>query len=384
MSEDIGLLRRRLERERLARKQAEHIAEETSRALYLKGADLEHALTEERKTRQEIEILLSALAAFTAKLDAVEITQRLHEFLDLIVASRSTTLYLRVDNRCQIIKAREDVTAKDLAVSYYDDERSSKVWAWMSTREEPSMIEIGDRTDESANLFTIQPGTISLLVLPLMAQGRIIGCLTSEADEFIAFNASDIRYASALANEASVALENARLFQEVERLSLTDPLTGLRNRRGFIDDAKRNIDMANRHKRPISVLMLDIDDFKAVNDTYGHAMGDKVLAGVALVCHKLMRTTDLLARFGGEEFCSLLPETPAENALLLAERLRVAISAARFETEGKSFNVTVSIGISECMGTANSLENLLVRSDEALYKAKISGRNRVLIWSSSQ
>jgi len=108
-----------------------------------------------------------------------------------------------------------------------------------------------------------------------------------------------------------------------------------------------------------------------LNDTYGHATGDKVLAGMALVCRKLMRTTDLLARFGGEEFCFLFPETTAENALLLAERLRVAISAVRFEAEAQSFSVTVSIGISECLGAEDSLENLLARSDEVYIRQKI-------------
>ena len=254
----------------------------------------------------------------------------------------------------------------------------------MSRQEKPSVIEISAGQDEGAELFTIQAGTRSLLVLPLTAQGRIIGCLTSEAEESGAFNEANIRFASALANEASVALENARLFREVERLSLTDPLTGLRNRRGFTDDARRNIDIAVRHKHPLSVLMLDIDHFKRVNDTYGHATGDKVLAGIALVCRKLMRTTDLLARFGGEEFCFLFPETTAENALSLAERLRTAISAARFEAEAQSFSVTVSIGISECMGAKDSMETLLARSDEALYQAKNTGRNRVVIWSPPQ
>jgi diguanylate cyclase (GGDEF)-like protein len=113
-------------------------------------------------------------------------------------------------------------------------------------------------------------------------------------------------------------------------------------------------------------------------------VGDKVLAGVALVCRKHMRTTDLLARFGGEEFCFLFPETTANNASLLAERLRTSIAAAGFEAEAQSFSVTVSIGISECMGENDSLEKLLARSDEALYQAKNTGRNRVVIWSSQQ
>jgi GGDEF domain-containing protein len=121
MSEEIEFLRRRLERERLARKQAEQIAEEKSRALFLKGEDLESALTEERKTRKEIETLLSALETFTAKLDTGEIAQRLHQFLNQAIAGRSTTLYLWVDNRIQIINAREDSPDEGSAVSYYDD-----------------------------------------------------------------------------------------------------------------------------------------------------------------------------------------------------------------------------------------------------------------------
>lgn len=250
MSEETEFLRRRLERERLARKQAEQIAEETSRELFLKGEDLESALKEERKARKEIETLRCALEVFTAKLDAAEIAQRLHQFLNPAVASRSTTIYLWVDNRIQVINAREDSAAAGLATAYCSDERSSRVWAWMSTQEKPSVIEIGDREDERAELFTIKAGTRSLLVLPLTAQGRIFGCLTAEAGEPGAFNEANIRFASALANEASVALENARLFREVERLSLTDPLTGLRNRRGFIDDARRNVDIAIRHKLP--------------------------------------------------------------------------------------------------------------------------------------
>jgi eukaryotic-like serine/threonine-protein kinase len=380
MNDEIEFLRRRLERERLARKQAEQIAEEKSRELFLKGEHLESALKEERKARKEIETLRSALEAFTAKLDATEIVQLLHQFLIAAVASRSTTLYLWADHRIQMINAREDPTAQGLAVSYYDDERSAKVWSWMSLQEKPSMVEIGAGQDELVEWFTIQAGARSMLLLPLTAQGGKFGFLTAEAEESGAFDAADIRFAAALANEASVALENARLFREVERLSLTDPLTGLRNRRGFMDDARRNVDIAIRHKHPLSVLMLDIDHFKRVNDAYGHAMGDKVLAGIALVCRKLMRTTDLLARFGGEEFCFLFPETTSQNALLLAERLRASIAAVRFDFEAQSFSVTVSIGISECMGEKDSLEKLLARSDEALYQAKNTGRNRVAIW----
>lgn len=383
MNEEIMLLRRRLERERLARKQAEQIAEEKSRALYLKGEDLEKALTDERKTRKEIETLLNALETFTAKLDVAEIVQQLHQFLRSALAVINTTLYLWLDNRIQIINACED-PAEGPAIAFCDEDRSSKIWRRMSEQNKPVVIEICSQEDDLTVLLTTQPGSQFLLILPLTAQGRIIGFFTAEALESGVFNDSNIVFASALANEASVALENARLFREVERLSLTDPLTGLKNRRGFEGNARRSIDIAIRYKHPLSVMMLDIDHFKRVNDTYGHATGDKVLAGIALICRQVMRTTDLIARFGGEEFCFLFPETPAEKAFSLAERIRTSISAVIFEADAQSFSVTVSIGISECISTGDSLENLLVRSDEALYKAKNTGRNRVLIWNSSQ
>lgn len=185
---------------------------------------------------------------------------------------------------------------------------------------------------------------------------------------------------NALKEERKARLENAKLLLEVERLSVTDPLTGLRNRRGFMGEAQRGVDMAIRHRRPLSVLMLDIDHFKRVNDTYGHAAGDRVLAGIALICRSHLRTTDLLARFGGEEFCFLFPETTAKNGQLLADRLRASIAAATFETESEGLSITVSIGISECTGERDTLEKLLARSDEALYRAKNSGRNRVVVW----
>lgn len=183
-----------------------------------------------------------------------------------------------------------------------------------------------------------------------------------------------------LTEERKVRLENVRLLQEVQRLSVTDPLTGLRNRRGFLDEAQRILDIAIRNSHPLSFLMLDIDHFKRVNDTYGHVTGDKVLAGIASVCRNCMRTTDLLARLGGEEFCVLCSETTSQNALLLAERLRTAIAATEFAAEAQGFRVTVSIGISEYLCDRDSLEKLLSRSDEALYQAKNTGRNRVIIW----
>jgi diguanylate cyclase (GGDEF)-like protein len=184
---------------------------------------------------------------------------------------------------------------------------------------------------------------------------------------------------NALQAEEQARKEIETLYKEVERLSLIDPLTGLSNRRSFFADAHRTLQLANRHQRKLSCAMLDIDFFKKVNDTCGHDFGDKVLIAVAKLCKKEMRKTDLVARFGGEEFCFLFPETGLNGAALIAERVRHGISQLEFDAEKNSFSVTVSIGVSKLLDSNDNMENMLKRSDECLYKAKETGRNRVVL-----
>lgn len=185
---------------------------------------------------------------------------------------------------------------------------------------------------------------------------------------------------NALQAEAQARKEIETLYQEVDRLSRVDPLTELSNRRSFDTDALRCFQLAIRHQNKLSCAMLDLDFFKQVNDTYGHSFGDKVLIAVARACNKQIRKTDLLARFGGEEFCILFPETDLNSAVFIAERIRLAISKLEFECEKKRFSVTVSIGISELLDRNDTMENMLKRSDDSLYKAKANGRNRVVTW----
>lgn len=188
----------------------------------------------------------------------------------------------------------------------------------------------------------------------------------------------DLENALQAAGQTKKKIES--LYQEVERLSRIDPLTGLSNRRSFSTDALRIFQLAIRHQRKLSCAMLDIDFFKHVNDSYGHDFGDKVLIAVAKTCKKKLRKTDLLARFGGEEFCFLFPETDLNSAALIAERLRHAISTLEFHSEENRFSVTVSIGVSKLLDLNDNMENMLKRSDDSLYKAKENGRNRVVIW----
>ncbi|XLZ72171.1 GGDEF domain-containing protein [Massilia sp. SR12] len=164
---------------------------------------------------------------------------------------------------------------------------------------------------------------------------------------------------------------------ELTRLASTDSLSGLANRRHFMESGQREMARARRHKRPLAVLMLDIDHFKRINDTFGHAAGDKVIEQVAQACRARTRNIDLAGRLGGEEFALLLPETGATAAQVLAERIRHAIATLDARQHGLPFPVSVSIGIAVLEAGDASLEALLARADQVLYRAKSLGRNQV-------
>lgn len=169
---------------------------------------------------------------------------------------------------------------------------------------------------------------------------------------------------------------------ELERLANTDPLTGLANRRRFLERLDGEIERADRYERPLSLILLDLDRFKAVNDTHGHAAGDDVLRDAARVLRAVSREVDLPARIGGEEMTLLLPETDRRGARAVAERIRSAIERARHAApDGDPFRVTASLGVASAGPGARTGAELLQRADEALYRAKEAGRNRVVMAS---
>jgi diguanylate cyclase len=168
---------------------------------------------------------------------------------------------------------------------------------------------------------------------------------------------------------------------ELEILARTDGLTGLNNRRHFMEQVGHEFRRTQRQERPLSIVMIDLDHFKQVNDTYGHQVGDRVLAGVARVLRDTIRATDLVGRFGGEEFVLALPETDAADAHDLAKRLCQAVREWAYEpaSELPILHTSCSLGVATWWpGSADSLEEILRRADTALYRAKEQGRNRVM------
>jgi two-component system cell cycle response regulator len=220
-------------------------------------------------------------------------------------------------------------------------------------------------------------GMDSLLILPLVVRDVPIGTLALAGKRPDMFGASVRPALQALANQVAVALSNAASVARLEELATTDGLTGCYNKRYFNEQLKAKLQAANRFGRKLSLIITDIDHFKGVNDTYGHATGDIVIQELGAILQRLKRETDVVARFGGEEFCILCEETDTEGALLLAERVRRQLEETTFETEHGKLKVTCSLGVATFPAHAADSDGLFRISDRALYTAKHAGRNRV-------
>lgn len=180
--------------------------------------------------------------------------------------------------------------------------------------------------------------------------------------------------------ERKLAEEELKAAKEqAEVLARTDELTGINNRRAFMQGGQQQLNQTIRYQHPLSLIMLDIDHFKSINDKYGHTAGDTVLQTVAKLLKAHSRVVDNIGRLGGEEFAMILPETPIENAIALAERLQSQLALTRIDNPQGEIAVTASFGISTYDQDASSLENLLSKADLALYRAKKNGRNRIEI-----
>jgi two-component system cell cycle response regulator len=227
----------------------------------------------------------------------------------------------------------------------------------------------------------LPPPMPSILVLPLLVHERPLGTLVLGARRANAFGDAVRPTLEVLASHVAVSLANARMVKRLEELATSDGLTGLYNKRALLDMADTKLAAAHRFSRKLSVLVLDLDHFKKVNDTYGHDTGDVVLKGLAAILRKTKRATDVVARFGGEEFVVLCEETDREGAVLLAERIREELQRTTFPIPDGTLSVTCSIGVATYPEAGQDWDSLFKAADEALYVSKRSGRNRTTPWA---
>jgi two-component system cell cycle response regulator len=230
------------------------------------------------------------------------------------------------------------------------------------------------------------PSMPSIFVLPLVAHDRPLGALVLGSKRRGAFGEAVRATLEVLASHMAVSFEGARMIKRLEELATTDGMTGLLNKRAMLDVAEHKIAAAKRFSRKLAVLVTDIDHFKKVNDTYGHDVGDIIIKGLGEILRRAKRTTDAVARFGGEEFVVICEETDEGGALLLAERIRTELQKTTFfapgpDGEQKAIHVTCSIGLATFPKGGQTWDGLFKAADTALYASKQGGRNRTTVYA---
>lgn len=222
-------------------------------------------------------------------------------------------------------------------------------------------------------------------VFPLISEGKLLGSIVTKSTDNV-LSEKEINYLEQLTNQAATTISRANVYAEILKHATLDALTGFNNRRQLEERIKQEVSSAKRQKRNLCAIMTDIDFFKSVNDTYGHATGDLVLKTVSRVIKLQLRDYDIAGRYGGEEFSIILPYTKILEAKMVAERLRKAventkidISKVNNETNDKNISVTISLGIAE-YENGDDEHTILQKADKALYKAKEGGRNKAEIY----
>lgn len=247
-------------------------------------------------------------------------------------------------------------------------------------RGELFVINDTEQADFFNNPLAVNEGIRSLIAAPLKIHKRTIGVLYLDDFQPSEFAEEKLELLSILTSFAAMSIDHARLHERTLQLACTDGLTGLYNHRQFKKMFAEEVARATRYDKPLSIILLDVDDFKKFNDTYGHPNGDIVLQEMATMQKELLRDCDYVFRYGGEEFVALLPETPLPEAIKVAERIRIFVEteSPRFLTQiTKTHGVTVSVGVAGLPENGQDAKSLLKKVDDLMYKAKNEGKNAV-------
>lgn len=250
------------------------------------------------------------------------------------------------------------------------------VAGWVAKHKKPVLIA---DVREDARFKVVQDQKrkmVSMISAPLMVKSRVIGVVSlTTRDESHLFTQDELELVVLMSAHISLALENNRLYE----ISVMDGLTNVYNRRYLEQRLSEEVAYSRRYGKPLTVVMLDIDFFKNLNDTYGHQAGDHVLVKVSGLLSEALREYDIVARYGGEEFAVILPTTPKQKGASIAERLRVSISEHDFKFKDQEISTSISLGVACFPEEGDSPEALIASADKALYEAKDRGRNQVVL-----
>jgi diguanylate cyclase (GGDEF)-like protein len=342
-----------------------HIATslETTRA-----AQLEISVQTARRQRDLADTLRQTLEAMSGTLDPQEVTKRMLDAAVRVTGCDGAWVLAADGGGDGCVLLAND--GEDGALVRRVIANDPRIHALIA-REQPSLGSTQDRPLALAGPLA----SASWICLPLRGRNEKVGVLVLASSDPEVQLKDQLEVAAALAAQGRIAFDKAMLFSQVQELAVIDELTGIANRRRFFEIARRDLATARRQERPLAALMIDIDHFKLVNDTHGHPTGDDVIRTVAQRLHEQVRETDLLGRYGGEEFALLLHVTGPNDDL--PERLRACIADVPISTRSGPLDVRVSIGLTYLTADDDDITTLLARADLALYRAKQEGRNRV-------
>ncbi|HEY5595194.1 MAG TPA: diguanylate cyclase, partial [Nitrospiria bacterium] len=342
------------------------------------ATSLQTLMDHEKDKVRQLGILHESSAQFALAENLDALMNRLVENTPLLIKSELASLYLLDPQTGQIAQCKHSFT--DLTRPSVQEQPDAEGLLGLILKEGTAVLK-NDITQppQSIGLPSDHPPVRSFLGIPLILRDRVIGGISvANKLDGSGYTEEDEDILSLLAFQAAAAVEQVRLLEDTQRQAVTDGLTGLFNHREFQKRLQDELDRCKRYGRDFSLLLVDIDYFKSFNDTHGHPFGDLVLKEIGSLIRKTVRTMDIPARYGGEEFVIIAPETTAENAKLLAERLRKNVSAHSFLTPaGQQVILSVSIGLASFPLDAQDREGLIQATDRALYFAKEAGRNRV-------
>jgi diguanylate cyclase (GGDEF)-like protein/PAS domain S-box-containing protein len=254
--------------------------------------------------------------------------------------------------------------------------RSRYVSRVVATKKYLRIHEIKTRASKGSETQLKAKKTRSAMIVPLITEEQTYGAISLESSEKGAFSIAELNLLESFAATASAALHNARLHEQLQAIAVTDFLTNVYNRKGFFEIGQIEFVRFMRYARPLSLIMLDIDAFKSINDTYGHAAGDQVLIQLAERIKGQLRKSDVFCRYGGDEFLILLPEINLAKALKTARRLNQVVEENPIQIGDQSIHLTISQGVSQATKEMQDLTWLVKQADDALFLAKAGGRNR--------
>jgi diguanylate cyclase (GGDEF)-like protein len=343
------------------------VAIETART-----AQLEMQYKTEREKRELAETLRALVGQAGPETSERSLVERLVRYAGQLVPAARVAYFRRAEDGWHV----EGTTQTEL--SDLEGSRRSSVLDAMGGDGRRRLLRAD--TPEFANVPVLGAGCAAWLGAPVLVGDEVSGVLALDTRLPHGLDENHLELTQALADQASVALENARLFARVQQLATHDELTGLRNRRALFDTAWQELRRAKRYGKTLSVVMVDVDHFKQVNDTHGHRVGDEVLREIAERLQECIRDVDVLGRYGGEELLVLAPETTGEEAVrTVAERMRARVAAHPVHSSAGPQSITVSLGVTESAAADEQPEDLFARADSALYRAKHEGRNRVAL-----